>query len=179
MVFVVDLRLVQQLGSHRSHLEPTTALGLRTGIHERHLGQTRSGRAPVAVVQPAEVFEGDDLAARDRLFFARHRRIRAQRQGRSVIERSCKPVNSGALGAEQHFVILVRVRRIHVARALAAVETLFADQFRAAAQAQGVSDAMSDDLVVDSRPRTSSMYFSRSTPACLQDSASEYSRQAT
>lgn len=73
----------------------------------------------------------------------------------------------------------VRVRRIQVGRALASVDALLADQLRAAAHAQGVSDAMSDDLVVDSRPRTSSMYFSGSTPACLHDSTSEYSRQAT
>jgi hypothetical protein len=34
---------------------------------------------------------------------------------------------------------------------------LFADQFRAAAQAQGVSEAMSAALVVESFPSTSSM----------------------
>ena len=46
-------------------LEVTEALGLRTGIHERDLGQTGSGRAPVAVVQPAEVLEGDHAALLD------------------------------------------------------------------------------------------------------------------
>jgi hypothetical protein len=62
-------------------------------------------------------------------------------------------VDSGGHGKE------VRVLRIQVARALEPDDVLFADPFRVAAQAQGVSAAMSDDWVVESRPRTSSMYF--------------------
>jgi len=66
------------------------------------------------------------------------------------------------LSERRHVQFSVRVRRIQVASALAPDDVLFADQFRAAAEAQGVSEAMSDDLVVESRPRTSSMYFQSS-----------------
>ena len=59
--------------------------------------------------------------------------------------------------AEAEGVLYVRVRRIQVSRAPATVELGGADQARAAAQAHGVSDAMSEALVVESLPSTSSM----------------------